>query len=76
MVFEAHGMSFPCTELLLFNYAMVNTVFHSMAPLNGKTESLIFAAQDQALNTKYHQKNILKQTEDSKCRMCNKLKST
>ncbi len=33
MVFEDHGMSFPCTELLLFNYAMVNTVFHSMAPL-------------------------------------------
>ncbi len=26
MVFEAHGMSFPCTELLLFNYAKVNTV--------------------------------------------------
>ncbi len=23
MVFEAHGMSFPCTELLLFNYAKV-----------------------------------------------------
>ncbi len=34
MVFEAHCMSFPCTELLLFNYAKVNTVFHSMAPLN------------------------------------------
>ncbi len=33
MVFEAHGMSFPCTELLLFNNAKVNTVFHSMAPL-------------------------------------------
>ncbi len=32
-MFEAHGMSFPCTELLLFNYAKVNTVFHSMAPL-------------------------------------------
>ncbi len=32
MVFEAHGMSFPCTELL-FNYAKVNIVFHSMAPL-------------------------------------------
>ncbi len=31
MVFEAHGMSF--TELLLFNYAEVNTVFHSMAPM-------------------------------------------
>ncbi len=28
MVFEAHGMSFPCTDLLLFNYAKVN-----MAPL-------------------------------------------
>ncbi len=26
MVFEAHCMSFPCTELLLFNYAKVNTV--------------------------------------------------
>ncbi len=27
MVFEAHGMSFPCTKLLLFNYAKVKTVF-------------------------------------------------
>ncbi len=36
MVFEAHCMSFPCTELLLFNYAKVNTVFHSMAPLRKK----------------------------------------
>ncbi len=34
MMFEAHSMSFPCKELLLFNYAKVNTVFHSMAPLN------------------------------------------
>ncbi len=33
MVFEAHCMSFPCTEILLFNYAKVKTVFHSMAPL-------------------------------------------
>ncbi len=33
MVFEAHGMSFPYTELLLFNYAKLNTVFHFMAPL-------------------------------------------
>ncbi len=33
-MFEAHGMSFQCTELLLFNYAKVKTVFHSMAPLN------------------------------------------
>ncbi len=34
MVFETQGMSFPCTELLLFNYAKVNTVVNSMAPLN------------------------------------------
>ncbi len=33
MVFEALGMSFPCPALLLLNYAKVNTVFHSMAPL-------------------------------------------
>ncbi len=33
MVSEAHCMSFSCTELLLFNYAKVKTVFHSMAPL-------------------------------------------
>ncbi len=33
MVFEAHGMSFSCTELSLINYAKVNTVFHSVAPL-------------------------------------------
>ncbi len=34
MEFEAHGMSFPCTELLLFNYAKVKTVLNSMAPLS------------------------------------------
>ncbi len=33
MVFEAHCMSFPCTELLLFNYAKANRVLYSMAPL-------------------------------------------
>ncbi len=33
MVFEALCMSFPCTELLLYNYAKVNAVFHTMAPL-------------------------------------------
>ncbi len=33
MVSEAHCMSFPCTELLLFNYAKVKTVVRSMAPL-------------------------------------------
>ncbi len=38
MVFVAHGMSFPCTELLLFTYAKVKTVFHSMAPLRRKRQ--------------------------------------
>ncbi len=33
MVFEAHCMSFPWTEILLFNYAKIKTVFYSMAPL-------------------------------------------
>ena len=33
MVFEAHGMSVPCPELLSFNYAKINTVFNCMAPL-------------------------------------------
>ncbi len=35
MVSDAHCVSFPCTELLLFNYAKVKTkkVFHYMAPL-------------------------------------------
>ncbi len=45
MVFEAHGnMSFPCTELLLFNYAKVNTVFHSMAPLTISSLRVTFIA--------------------------------
>ncbi len=33
MVSEAHCMSFPCTALLLLNYAKIKTVFHSMASL-------------------------------------------
>jgi hypothetical protein len=38
--------------------------------LRGETESLIIAAQDQALSTHYHQGNIMKQPTASKCRMC------
>ena len=34
-VFEIHSMSFPGSELSLFNDAGVNSVFQSMAPLNG-----------------------------------------
>jgi hypothetical protein len=32
-------------------------------------ESLIIAAQDQALNMHYHQRNIMKQLNNSKCKM-------
>jgi hypothetical protein len=33
-------------------------------------ESLIIAAQDQAINMRYHQKYIMKQPTDRKCKMC------
>ena len=42
--------------------------------LMGETGSLITAAQDRALNTHYQQRNIMKQPNDSKCRMCYKTK--
>jgi hypothetical protein len=38
--------------------------------LTGEAESLMTAAQDQALNTHYHQRNIMEQPIDSKCRKC------
>ena len=38
--------------------------------LKGETESLIIAAQDQALNMRYHPRNIVNQLIDSMCRMC------
>jgi len=40
--------------------------------LRGETESLVIVAQDQALNMCYHQRTIMKQPTDSKCRMCYK----
>ena len=38
--------------------------------LKGKTEGLITAAQDQALNTRYYSKHIIKQGSTDRCRMC------
>lgn len=38
--------------------------------LKGETESLIIAAQDQAINTRYFSRHILKKPIDSNCRVC------
>jgi hypothetical protein len=38
--------------------------------LKRETESLIILAKHQARNTHYHQRNIIKQPTDSKCRIC------
>jgi len=42
--------------------------------VKGETESLIIAAQSQALNTSYHQRNIMKQPSDIKFIMSCKAK--
>ena len=38
--------------------------------LKGETESEIIAAQDQALQTKYHATNILQTETDCRCSLC------
>ena len=38
--------------------------------LKGKTEGLIRAAQDQALNARYYSNHIIKQGFTDRCRMC------
>ena len=42
--------------------------------LKGETENLLVAAQDQALNIRYHQKHILGTSVKSVCRLCLKAK--
>ena len=36
----------------------------------GETEGIITVAQDQALNTRYYNKHIIKQGTKDRCRMC------
>jgi len=38
--------------------------------LKGETENEIAAAQDQALQTKYHETKILQTETNNKCRLC------
>ena len=38
--------------------------------IKGENEGLITAVQDQALNTRYYSKHIIKQGTTDRCRMC------
>ena len=44
--------------------------------LKGEIEGLIRAAQDQALNTRYYSKHIIKQGINDRCRMCHSQSET
>jgi hypothetical protein len=48
----------------------------SKGDLEAETESKIVAAQDQALQTKYHATKILHTETDSKCRLCHQFEGT
>ncbi len=41
MVFEAHGMSFPCTEFLLFNYTKVHFPFYGTFNIISSNKTII-----------------------------------
>jgi hypothetical protein len=47
-----------------------------MEDLKGETESEIIAAQDQALQTKYHATKILQTETGSKCILCHQYGET
>ena len=44
--------------------------------LKGHTEAMVHAIQDQAVKTRYMEKNIYKTTENDKCRKCNEKAET
>ena len=44
--------------------------------LKGHTEAMVHAIQDQAVKTRYIEKNIYKTTENDKCRKCNEKAET
>jgi hypothetical protein len=44
--------------------------------IKGETESVIMAAQDQAISTNYFKKKILKQEIESGCRLCKEYEET
>ena len=44
--------------------------------LKGHTEAIVHAIQDQAVKTRYMEKNIYKTTENDKCRKCNEKAET
>jgi hypothetical protein len=48
----------------------------SKEDLKAETESEIVAAQNQALQTKYHSTKILQTEKDSKCRLCHQFEET
>ena len=54
----------------------LSTMWLSKGILKGETESLIVAAQDQALNTRYRERKIHKKHVNSKCRICHQFEET
>ena len=63
--FPGFSLNFMCVTELSFKW-MKHT------GLKGETEGLITAVQDQALNTRYYSKHIIKQGTTDRCRMCHK----